>query len=196
MRRSTTTRALILGGALAGALTLGATQLATGDDVRTTAAAAPAGVTAGATADPKPAATETERGIVLEGTGAWRGQDVRVFVYENQRHGNTLQIVVGDPDGQHAIGAGEGRDAYVTDGVLNVGLDVDGDLAVVKGTVTEAGAPLPVVEDQPDGELVSSSGTHTPLRVQATFTYRGESVALQFPQAFGFDLASVRATTD
>jgi hypothetical protein len=136
-----------------------------------------------------------ERGIVLEGSGSWRGQPVQVFVYENRKYGNSLQIVVGDPDGKHAIGAGEGRDAYVIDGVLNVGLDVSGDLAVVKGTVTESGDPRQATESAPDGELVTSRGTRTPLLVKATFEYRGKTVDLKFTKAFEYALKSTRSAS-
>lgn len=191
------TRTLILGAAVIGATTVGA-YAAAGDDGRTDRTTTTGRSTA-APAVPQAAGPKTtttaEHGIVLEGTGSWRGQPVRVFVYENDRHGNSLQIVVGDPDGKHAIAAGEGRDAYVSDGVLNVGLDVDGDLAVVKGTVRESGAPRPATEQHPDGDLVKSQGTHTPLAVTATFDYRGETVALSFPKAFTFDLAATRAVT-
>ncbi len=200
MRTTTTTRSLILGGVLASALTLGAVQLASGDNgtaIRQDKNAATSHtVPATPQKDQPKATTISERGIVLEGTGTWRGQPVKVFVYENQHLGNSLQMVVGDADGKHAIGAGEGRDAYVVDGVLNVGLDVDGDLAVVKGTVTENGAPKPATETAPDGELISSTGTHTPLLVEATFEYRGETVDLQFSKAFEYDLRSTRIAPD
>lgn len=200
MRTTTTTRSLILGGVLTGALTLGAVQLASGDDGTATqqqeTSSSEHTVRAAPQKDqqkgePK-ATTIRERGIVLEGAGTWRGRPVKVFVYENQHFGNSLQMVVGDPDGKHAIGAGGGRDAYVVDGVLNVGLDIGGDLAVVKGTVEGNGAPKPATAEAPDGELVSSTGTHTPLLVEATFEYRGETVDLQFAKAFEYDLRSTR----
>lgn len=195
MRRITEARALILAGALVGAVTLGAvaasgdagkasTDQRTVSNTRTTPVSAP-------TIRPE-TRTKIERGIILEGRGTWRGQEITVSVYENRRHGNALQIIVGDPDGKHVIGAGEGRHAYVVDGVLNVGLDIDGHLAVVKGTVVKSGAPRPVTEPNPDGDLVSSRGTHTPLLVRATFTYRGESVDLTFPRALRFRLESER----
>ncbi len=195
MRSTTTTRSLILGGVLAGALTFGAVQMASGDSGQTpeqkTSSTSPF-LQAGADEDRPKTVSVRERGLVLEGTGTWRGQPVQVFVYENQKYGNSLQIVIGDPDGKHAIGSGEGRDAYVIDGVLNVGLDVDGDLAVVKGSVTESGDPKPVEESAPDGELVTASGTHTPLLVEATFEYRGETIDLNFAKGYEFDLESGR----
>lgn len=195
MRSTISTRSLILGSVLAGALTLGAVQIAAGDSgstiVEKTVPSSPS-VQAAADQDRRKATTVRERGIVLEGTGIWRGQPVKVFVYENQKYGNALQIVVGDPDGKHAIGAGEGRGPYVVDGVLNVGLDVDGDLAVVKGSVTESSDPRQAAESAPDGELVTAEGTHTPLLVEATFTYRGKTVDLKFTRALGYALKSER----
>lgn len=197
MRSTTATRSLVLGTVLAGALTLGAVQLASGDSGSSNGQAAganPGTSQAADGGDRASARTIKERGIVLEGTGTWRGQPVRVFVNENHRFGNTLQIVVGDPDGEHAIAAGEGRDPYVIDDVLNVGLEVDGDLAVVKGAVVESGKPRPVTEPAPDGDLVASNGTRTPLTVTATFSYRGTTVDLRFTRAFAFDLESERST--
>lgn len=195
MRSTTTTRSLILGGVLAGALTLGAAQMASGGGGtaagRETVPSSPS-VQAAPDEDRKKTAIVRERGIVLEGRGTWRGQPVTVFVYENQEHGNSLQIVVGDPDGKHAISVGQGRDAYVVDGVLNVGLDVDGDLAVVEGSVTESGHPEPVTEPAPDGDLVTAAGKHTRLLVDATFEYRGTIVDLTFTEAFAYDLESER----
>ncbi|MDZ5623657.1 hypothetical protein SFC88_22715 [Nocardioides sp. HM23] len=197
MRSTTATRSLILGGVLAGALALGAVQ-ASGDDgpgAEQKASSSSSSAQAAVDKDQSKASTVSERGIVLEGTGTWRGQPVAVFVYENRKHGNSLQMVIGDPDGKHAIGAGEGRDPYVIDGVLNVGLEVDGDLAVVKGSVTESGDPRPATESAPDGELNTTTGTHTPLLVQATFEYRGETVDLSFSKSFEYDLESTRGVS-
>lgn len=193
MRTTRAMRSITLGGVLAGALALGAVQAA-GDNApaaepKTSASSAQAAVDK----DLSKVTTARERGIVLEGTGTWRGQPVAVFVYENQKYGNSLQMVIGDPDGKHATGAGEGRDPYVIDGVLNVGLDVDGDLAVVTGSVTESGDPRPVTESAPDGELITTTGTHTPLLVSATFEYRGETVDLNFARAYEYDLESKRS---
>lgn len=193
MRSTTATRSLALGSILAGALTLGAVQGALGDsDSASDLKAIPRSVQAASDIDQTKTTTVRERGIVLEGVGVWRGQPVRVFVYENQKYGNSLQIVVGDPDGKHAIGAGEGRDAYVIDGVLNVGLDVDGDLAVVKGSVSESSNPHRVTESAPDGKLISTRGTHTPLMVKATFRYRGATAELKFTTAYDYALKSTR----
>lgn len=194
--RSTTTRSLILGGILAGVLSLGAVQMAAGDSSRDSdprTLSSPRSAQTVPDSDRPKTTTQRERGLVLEGTGTWRGQSVQVFVYQNRKYGNSLQIVVGDPDGKHAIGAGQGRDAYVIDGVLNVGLDVDGDLAVVKGSVAEVGDPEPVTEPAPDGNLISASGTHTSLAVDATFEYRGERVDLDFATSYRYDLEATRS---
>ena len=49
---------------------------------------------------PRPSAPEwkTERGIVIECQGDAHGVQVWTSVYENQRYGNTVQVVIGDPD--------------------------------------------------------------------------------------------------
>jgi len=41
---------------------------------------------------------KTERGIVLECQGEAHGLRVWTSVYENQRYGNVVQVVIGDPD--------------------------------------------------------------------------------------------------
>lgn len=195
MRTITATRSLVLGGVLAGVLALGAVQ-ASGDDAPVAelkAGSSSRSTQAAVDDDRSKAPTTSERGIVLEGTGTWRGRPVAIFVYENQRYGNSLQMVIGDPDGDHAIGAGEGRDPYVIDGVLDVGLEVDGDLAVVRGSVIESGDPRPATGSDTDGELVATTGTHTPLLVEATFDYRGETVDLRFATSFAYDLESQRS---
>lgn len=193
MRSTTATRSLIMGGVLAGALTLGAVQMASGDSGPAAEQNPTSGPSSTPDKDRPKLTTVTERGVVLEGSGTWRGNAVKVFVYENRKYGNSLEILIGDPDGKHTMGTGQGRDAYVIDGVLHVGLDIDGDLAVVKGTVTESGEPVPVTETAPDGELISATGTHTPLLVDATFEYRGEIIVLSFAKAFKYDLKSTRS---
>ena len=184
-----------MGGVLAGALTLGAVQMASGDSGpadEQNPTSSPSSTPNAPDKDRPKVKTATERGIVLEGSGTWRGNAVKVSVYENRKYGNSLEILIGDPDGKHTMGTGQGRDAYVIDGVLNVGLDIDGDLAVVKGSVTRSGEPVPVTEAAPDGELISAAGTHTPLLVEATFEYRGETVVLSFAKAFKYELESTR----
>ena len=41
---------------------------------------------------------EQERGIVLEGSGEAGGLAVSATVYENDRYGNSVQVVLGNPD--------------------------------------------------------------------------------------------------
>ncbi len=54
-------------------------------------------------AEPGTATTERERGIVMECTGQAGGLEAYASLYENDRYGNVLQVVLGDPD------AGNGR---------------------------------------------------------------------------------------
>ena len=60
------------------------------------------GAVAGATLVPAAAtaALETvhERGIVLDCTGTLKGRPVLVEVYENDAYGNSVSVVIGDPD--------------------------------------------------------------------------------------------------
>lgn len=185
MRSNTVKRSLILGSVLAGALTLGvSTTAASGSTADTDDRTR----TAVSTTEKAPS-VETERGIVLEGTGSWQGQDVMVTVYENQRYGNSVQLVVGDPDAGGAIGYVESTDPFVVDGELSVEVEVDGRTAVLAGTVTEAGRPERIHDALQDGgEQINSRGTHTALAVDATLELGGAEAALTFSPAFAYDL--------
>lgn len=183
MRSITMKQSLILGGVLVAALTVGGA----------TAAGAASGAnnadrSVSVSTDDKGPTVETQKGIVLEGSGEADGLAAMVTVYENDRYGNTLQVVLGDPD-EDLIGNASGTDAFVADGALSATVQIAGHDAVLTGTVAESGRPEFIRESLQDaGEQIVSKGTHTQLLVDATLTYQGHEVPLTFAPAFAYDL--------
>jgi len=149
-----------------------------------------AGTTTPAETPPDPArvrATHDQRGIVLEGTGRAGGRTVTVHVYENDVHGSSAQVVLGDP-ADDRIGAVEQESAFVVDGVLTASVEIDGRTATIAGTVTPSGAESTSVDPAMDAEPTVVRGTHTPLDSDLVVTYGGHTVPLQVSTAFAYDL--------
>jgi hypothetical protein len=149
------------------------------------------GTTSPAAVDPSPKSgvdVERQRGIVLEGAGVIDGLDVTATVYENSLHGNSIQVVVGDPDdGQ--IGFVEQEQPFAVDGVLRATVEIDGKTAELTGTVEETGRATRVTEPVQDaGEQIISKGTHTQLLADVNLTFDGDVAKLAFAPAFAYDL--------
>jgi hypothetical protein len=130
----------------------------------------------------------TERGIVLECQGKAHGLRVWTSVYENQRYGNTVQVVIGDPDaGNGSSKNSDGR--FLVDGVVHASVRVDDKLAVIKGTATRHGARSKVYEEYEDaGYLIKTRGFHRQLETDLVATYAGKTVPLTCDPAFYYDL--------
>ena len=186
MRRNST-KVFIVASLLVGGL--GIAGAATADD-----AAQPAQRQASTAAPSDSAArgnvnVEHQRGIVLEGNGLAGDLPVAVTVYENSLYGNSIQVVLGDPDSGGQIGFAEQTDPFVVDGVLHAAVDVDGRTMEFTGTVEETGRTTKVTEPIQDaGEQVVSKGTHTQLLTDVTVSIDEESAALEFAVAFAYDL--------
>ena len=129
-----------------------------------------------------------ERGIVLECAGDAHGVQVWTSVYENQRYGNTVQVVIGDPDD----GNGNSKDTeekFVVDGVVKATVKVDGKRALVEGAVRRHGARTPVYEEYADaGFLIKTRGYHRQLLTDMGARYAGTYVPLACDTAFVYDL--------
>lgn len=135
-----------------------------------------------------PTTLQRQSGIVLEGSGEAGGLAAMVTVYENSLYGNSLQVVLGDPDDDR-IGYVEQTATFVVDGVLSTSVEIDGKSAVLRGTVQESGRQEKLVEPvQDNGEQIVSRGTHTQLLTDVTLTYDGVSVPLEFSPAFAYEL--------
>lgn len=147
-----------------------------------------------ATATDRVNGVELQQGLVLEGAGVAGGLAAMVTVYENSLHGNSVQVVLGDPEDDR-IGFTEGTEPFVVAGVLSVTVQIDGRPAVLSGTVQEVGKPEKVVEPQQDGgEQIVTRGTHTQLLVDGTLTYDGTSVPLEFAPAFAYELEVLKVS--
>jgi hypothetical protein len=131
---------------------------------------------------------KTERGIVIECRGQAHGVQVWTSVYENQRYGNTVQVVIGDPDD----GNGNLRntdDKFLADGVVNASVKVHGKKAVIKGVAERYGARTKVYEEYDDaGFLIKTRGFHRQLRTDLVARYDGTVVPLTCDPAFSYDL--------
>ena len=87
---------------------------------------------------------KTERGIVLECQGEAHGLRVWTSVYENQRYGNVVQVVIGDPDdGNGSSKSTESK--FLVDGVVKASVKVDGKRALVEGAAERHGARTKVL---------------------------------------------------
>jgi len=108
---------------------------------------------------------KSERGIVLECLGEAHGLQVWTSVYENQRYGNVVQVVIGDPDD----GNGSSKntdDKFVVDGVVKASVKVDGKRALIEGVVQRHGARTKVYEEYED------AGFHQDPRVPPPAAHR------------------------
>ena len=131
--------------------------------------------------------TEHQRGLVLEGTGRAGDLSVTVHVYENDAHGNSAQVVIGDP-GDDRIGAVEQSEAFVVDGVLAATVEIDGRAATVTGSVAPSGTEPTAVDPTRDTERHVVRGTHTALAADLVVTYGDTTVPLKVSPAFAYDL--------
>ncbi len=132
---------------------------------------------------------QRERGVVLEGSGSADGLDVMVLVYDNDRHGSSIQVVLGDPDDGGQIGWAEQKEPYVVDGRLAASVEIEGQVLTVSGSVTETGKPKQVHEQHQDaGEQIIVKGTHVQLLTDVSASFGDAVVGLQFAPAFAFDL--------
>ncbi|GAA1917891.1 hypothetical protein [Nocardioides marmoribigeumensis] len=159
----------------------------------TTSAVSTSSMSTTSTSTAGPVQVEHEVGTVLEGS-ADAGIPVAVTLYENNLHGSSIQVVLGDPDADD-IGYVEQEGAFVHDGVLDVTVDVQGTPVRLHGTVTPSGRPARLVDPMQDnGEQIVVKGTNTALATDVDVTVRGTSAPVQFAPAFSFDLESRTVT--
>jgi hypothetical protein len=186
MRRNST-KALIVASLLVAGV--GMAGAATADDAAKPGQRQAPTVAKSDSADQGNVNVEHQRGIVLEGSGMAGDLSVAVTVYENSLYGNSIQVVLGDPDSGGQIGFLEQAEPFVVDGVLHATIDVDGRAVDLTGTVEETGRTTKVTEPIQDaGEQVVSKGTHTQLLTDVAVSIDEDSVALEFAPAFAYDL--------
>jgi len=155
-----TTAALMAGAAPATAM------LADGDDFGTTT-------------------THRERGIVLECTGEAGGLEAYASLYENDKYGNVLQVVLGEGNGRSK----NVKRPFLEDGKVRGTITIDGAKAKIRGTAETVGKKKKVHEVHDDaGYLITIDGTHRRLANDLVLTYDGTSVPLTCDSAFRYDL--------
>jgi hypothetical protein len=135
-----------------------------------------------------PTTTERERGIVLECQGEAGGLEAYASLYENNRYGNVLQVVLGGPD------SGNGRSKtpkrpFLEDGTVRGTITIDGAKARIRGTAEKIGKKKKVHEVHDDaGYLITVDGTHKRLATDLVLRYDGVQVPLTCDPAFRYDL--------
>ncbi len=131
---------------------------------------------------------EQERGIVLECTGDAHGVQVYASLYENQRYGNTLQVVLGDPDDGN--GASKETDQkFVVDSVVKASVKVNGKRVLIEGVAERHGPRTKVYDEYEDaGYLIKTRGYHRQIVTDMGARYAGKSVPLACDTAFFYDL--------
>jgi len=138
--------------------------------------------------EPAGTSVERERGIVMECVGEADGLQAYASLYENNRYGNHLQVVLGDPD------AGNGRSKLVKrrileDGTVRAAITIDGARARIKGTAARVGKKEHVHEELDDaGYHVTSDGTHRRIVTDLELRYDGAVVPLTCDPAFAYAL--------
>jgi hypothetical protein len=164
------------------ALVIGAAGIASGDE-QPASRAVGAPPPAAAQKAEKPVTIEHQRGIVIEGTAVLNGEPVGISLYENQLHGDVLQVFFPETDEVGALEQGP----FVVDGRVDVTLDVDGRTVRLAGVVTETGETKVVEPVQDNGEQQVTKGTHTVLDADLALTVGRYSVPLE-TNGFAFDL--------
>jgi hypothetical protein len=131
---------------------------------------------------------EKERGIVLECTGDAHGVQVYASLDENQRYGNTLQVVLGDPDDGN--GASKETDQkFVVDSVVKASVKVNGKRVLIEGVAERHGPRTKVYDEYEDaGYLIKTRGYHRQIVTDMGARYAGKSVPLACDTAFFYDL--------
>jgi hypothetical protein len=132
---------------------------------------------------------KTERGNVFECVGDTAdGFHVWTSVYENSRYGNTVQVVIGDPD--DGLGSSRQSDErFLVDGHVKASVRVDGRRVKISGDADRYGPRTRVYDEYDDaGFLVKTRGWHRQWHTDFTLTYAGRTVSLICDPAFHYDL--------
>lgn len=148
----------------------------------------------GAATTPASAATPTtekQHGIVLECTGSAHGLSVYTSLYENDKHGNVVQVILNDDP--ETAKSREPKLEFLNHGVLKTGITIAGKRASIAGTAERVGAKKHVHEEIDDaGEHIVSDGFHRRLANDLVLTYGRQTVPLDCAPAFYYNLTVTR----
>jgi hypothetical protein len=135
--------------------------------------------------------TEQQRGIVVQCTGSVRGLSVYVDLYENNQHGNVVQVILND--NPQTAKSREPEQDFLNDGVLKTGITIKGKRVAISGTAERVGAKKPVHEVIDDGgEHIVSDGFHRRLATDLVLKYGQKTVPLDCAPAFYYQLTVTR----
>lgn len=129
----------------------------------------------------------TERGQVVACAGRGADRDVRALVYENDRHGNVVEVVLRDEVGDSRRTRTDLADDR---GRVRATIRVDGAVAVVTGTVAATGERRWVEETvDEDGYVHHAEGWQRPLTARGMRLRHGDrTVVLSCAEAFAYTL--------
>jgi hypothetical protein len=131
-----------------------------------------------------------ENGVVVECRGTWRHRDVYASLYENNLHGNVVQVVV--DDGRYAASRQPKREPVVGDQV-RTRVRLGGTRAVVKGLARLDGTRTHVSEVLDDaGQTVESTGVQRGLDTDIAFHWRDHAAKLDCSGSFRYRLTVTR----
>jgi hypothetical protein len=170
------------------ASTCGGALVQTTGAVAVLATSALIGAGAAAPASAGTNSTATERGHVIECTGAIGDRSVYASVYENDPYANVIQVVIGDDD--HQVGnSREVADGFLDHGKVLGSLRVGKRKVVVSGSAVRVGKRIAVHEQYDDaGQLITVDGIHRRLRTDLEVTWGRRSAPLTCDNAFFYRL--------
>ncbi|GAB3789083.1 hypothetical protein [Nocardioides ungokensis] len=144
-------------------------------------------------ASPAGAATTThEVGNVIECTATIKGRAVYASLYENNLHGNVIQVVIGKGDNQVG-GSRQVAGGFIDHKQVHGSIVVGGRRAVIDGHASRRVKRTPVHEEYDDaGEHITVDGYHRKLAKDLTLTWRHRTVQLSCDNAFFYDLQVTR----
>jgi hypothetical protein len=150
------------------------------------AAVLTAGLVVAAPADAAGSTTEHQRGVVLECTGSNRTHSAYVDLYENDKHGNVVQVVI-DDDPQLAASR-EPADIWNA-GQVRTQVTIQRKTARIVGTARKVGPRHHVHSVNDDaGNHIVADGFHRRLADHLTLRYDGHRIALSCSPAFFYSL--------
>jgi hypothetical protein len=135
---------------------------------------------------PNASTTEHQRGVVLECTGANRMHSAYVDLYENDKHGNFLQVVL---DENPKLAASRAPADIWTAGEVRTRIMIGHKRARIVGAAPKVGRRHHVHEENADaGNLIVSDGFHRRLKDDLVLKYDGHRIALSCAPAFLYSL--------
>jgi hypothetical protein len=136
--------------------------------------------------------TSHERGVVLECTGNRHGLDAYVSLYENDVHGNVVQVVLDDDP---ELAGHRAPADILSAGEVRTGVRIGDHWARIRGTARKVPVAqrTPVHEEMDDaGEHLVVDGFHRALVDHVVLRYAGTRVPLTCEPAFAYRLTVTR----